>query len=70
VGIELRCTLFLTSKETSEESWFFRVIGVTLATVRLCDTTHDLVDVLTAATPSCFATLAAGYLLAHVFSFY
>jgi hypothetical protein len=40
---------------------------MTLTLLALWDSTHNLVDVLSASSPGCFAALSAGCLLAHVY---
>lgn len=43
---------------------------MTLATICLGHSAHDLIDMLTASAPRSFATFAAGYFLAHVISYF
>ena len=62
-------SVLLRTHEASEESWFLWIILVTLALLRLWNTTHNLVYVLATASPGCFTALAAGYFLAHVMPF-
>ena len=57
-----RDELLLAAKEFGKETGF---CFVTLATLVLGDTAHDLVNVLATTSPCCFATLAAGDFSTH-----
>lgn len=57
-----KSNLLLAAKEFGEETGF---CFVTLATLVLRDTAHDLVNVLTAAGPGGFTALAAGDFSTH-----
>ncbi len=56
----------LSAKELGEEAGLLRVVGMSLAALRLRHATHDLIDVLATATPGCLAALTASHFAAHV----
>lgn len=67
-GAHMVFLLFLSllrAHEAGEESWFLRVVLVTLALLRLWDASHDLIYVLSTSGPTGFAALAAGDFLTH-----
>ncbi|MEY4554751.1 MAG: hypothetical protein RL197_1178 [Actinomycetota bacterium] len=57
--------VLLRTHEASEESWFLWVVLMTLALLRLWDSSHYLVNVLATASPAGFAALAASDFLTH-----
>jgi hypothetical protein len=59
----------LAAKQLAKEARLLGIGLVPLATLTLWNTLEGLLNVLAAASPGCFAALAAGYLLAHFVTF-
>jgi hypothetical protein len=57
----LKLRLLLFAKQSSKKARLFRVIGVTLALLRLWNPAHHHVNVLATARPTGFAALAASH---------